>query len=390
MPHWNRPSISGSTCGNTLFPLGEHQQIFEHLHAAETLAEDLDDQPRLGRVASYLSYQGWFMGELTSAIQSGERALALAMALGDFPLQVTTNTHLGMAYHTLGDYRRAIDFFGRIVASLEGEMIWERFYSPALPSVLSRSYIAGCLAQLGAFVEGTPNGEEGVRIAEAANHPFSVTVACWGVGGLYLYRGDFPKAISVLERGLGLCQDAHIPHMFPRVASLLGYAYALSRRVAEGLPLLEQAVEQDASMHMMAFHPLFLARLSEAYLLAGRTEDAIWPAGRALELSRANMQRGYEAWTLRLLGKIASHRDPPEIEPADTQYQEALTLANELGMRPLQAHCHRGLGTLYSQTGQAEHAHAELSTAIEMYREMEMTFWLPETEAKLAEVEGKA
>ena len=59
-------------------------------------------------------------------------------------------------------------------------------------------------------------------------------------------------------------------------------------------------------------------------------------------------------------------------------------------MRPLQAHCHRGLGTLYSQTAQAEQARAELSTAIEMYRDMEMTFWLPETEVALAAVEGKA
>ncbi len=55
----------------------------------------------------------------------------------------------------------------------------------------------------------------------------------------------------------------------------------------------------------------------------------------------------------------------------------------------LQPHCHRGLGTLYSQTGQAEQARAELSTAIEMYRDMEMTFWLPETEVALEEVKGK-
>ncbi len=58
-------------------------------------------------------------------------------------------------------------------------------------------------------------------------------------------------------------------------------------------------------------------------------------------------------------------------------------------MRPLEAHCHRGLGTLYSQTGQSEQARVELSTAIKMYREMEMTFWLPETEAALAEVESR-
>ena len=57
-------------------------------------------------------------------------------------------------------------------------------------------------------------------------------------------------------------------------------------------------------------------------------------------------------------------------------------------MRPLQAHCHRGLGTLYAATGRREQAHAELSTAIDMYRAMEMTFWLPETEAALAQVDA--
>ncbi len=90
---------------------------------------------------------------------------------------------------------------------------------------------------------------------------------------------------------------------------------------------------------------------------------------------------------LWLLGDIAIHREPLEIEQAEVHHQQALSLAKELGMLPLQAHCHRGLGTLYSQIGQSEQARAELSTAIEMYREMEMTFWLPETEATLAEVE---
>jgi hypothetical protein len=55
-------------------------------------------------------------------------------------------------------------------------------------------------------------------------------------------------------------------------------------------------------------------------------------------------------------------------------------------MRPLQAHCHRGLGTLYAATDQREQAHVELSTAIAMYQTMEMTFWLPQTEAVLAQV----
>jgi hypothetical protein len=58
-------------------------------------------------------------------------------------------------------------------------------------------------------------------------------------------------------------------------------------------------------------------------------------------------------------------------------------------MRPLHAHCHRGLGTLYAATGQREPARTALSAAIEMYTSMEMIFWLPQTEAALAQVEGQ-
>ena len=58
-------------------------------------------------------------------------------------------------------------------------------------------------------------------------------------------------------------------------------------------------------------------------------------------------------------------------------------------MRPLQAHCHLGLGTLYSQTGQVERSRAQLTAAIDLYRAMDMTFWLPQAEAALALVEGR-
>ena len=70
-------------------------------------------------------------------------------------------------------------------------------------------------------------------------------------------------------------------------------------------------------------------------------------------------------------------------------YAQALALAEELGMRPLQAHCHRGLGALYAQTGRRGQARATLATAIAMYRAMEMAFWLPPAEATLAQIGWK-
>ena len=94
-----------------------------------------------------------------------------------------------------------------------------------------------------------------------------------------------------------------------------------------------------------------------------------------------------EALVLHQLGAVQAHAAPPDAAPAEAHYQQALALAEELGMRPLQAHCHRSLGTLYAKMDRHEQARAELSTAIALYRAMEMTFWLPEVEAALVQVE---
>ena len=122
-------------------------------------------------------------------------------------------------------------------------------------------------------------------------------------------------------------------------------------------------------------------------MLAGHLEEAHALAERALALVREREERGNEAYALHLLGDITAHRDPPESEQAEAHYRQALALAEELGMRPLMAHCHRGLGTLYATIDQREQARTALSTAIEMYQSMEMTFWLLQTETALAQVE---
>jgi tetratricopeptide (TPR) repeat protein len=93
-----------------------------------------------------------------------------------------------------------------------------------------------------------------------------------------------------------------------------------------------------------------------------------------------------EALALHQLGVVHAHADPPDATQAAAYYQQALALAEELGMRPLVAHCHHGLGRLYGQTGRGAQARAALTTAIALYRDMEMTFWLPQVEAALAQV----
>jgi tetratricopeptide (TPR) repeat protein len=369
-----------------VFPSGDYGRILACLREAESLALAMDDQCRLGQVSLFLSNYFHVMGAHDQAIAAAQRALALAAAGGDVVRHAVANRYLGEAYQAQGDYRRAIDCYGQAVAFFDGARRLERFGHFILPAVLLRAHIAACHAELGTFAEGRALGEEGLQIAEAAKHPGSLMYASWGVGFLSLRQGDLPRALPLLERAMGICHEADLPILFPRVAAALGAAYTLAGRIANAVPLLTQAMAQTTETAMRGLQPLCSLPLGEAQVLAGCLEEAHTLAERALALARAHQERGHQAYVLRLLGEITAHRDPVEAEKAETHYCQALALAGDLGMRPLQAHCHLSLGTLHVKVGQREQARTELSTAIALYRSMDMTFWLPQAEATLAQV----
>jgi tetratricopeptide (TPR) repeat protein len=369
--------------------LGQYARILEDLRTAETLAEALDDPRRLGRVSAYMADCFIALGQYDRAIASAQRALALAAASGDHDMPIEVNTSLGLVYFIQGDYRQAIEANRRAMALLEGEQRYEHFGRSVPPAVLTRTALCLCLGEVGAFAEGRAVGEEGLRMAEAMQHPASLAVAYRSVGRLSLRQGTLHQALPLLERAAGLCEEAELPFGFSLLAPDLGAAYVLCGRVDEAVRLLERVLEQATASSSMAARLRQVAVLGEAHLHAGRLEEAYTLAARALEHARTYQERGNEARALRLLGDIATYRDPPEVAEAEPSYRQALVLAEELGMRPLQAHCHRSLGTLYATTGQQELACAELSTALEMYRSMGMTFWLPQAEAALAQVEGQ-
>jgi tetratricopeptide (TPR) repeat protein len=211
--------------------------------------------------------------------------------------------------------------------------------------------------------------------------------ASCGMGLVALHQGDFSRALLQLERAMGLCHKADLPAYFPWIALALGTAYTLGGRLGDAVPLLTQAMEQSTAMDVVFLQALCHLSLGKAQVLAGRLDEAHALAERALALAHRHQERGNEAYALHLLGEIAAQRVAPDVNTAAASYRQALARAEDLGMRPLQAHCHRGLGTLYARIGQREQARTALATAMELYRAMEMTFWLPETEATLVQVD---
>jgi tetratricopeptide (TPR) repeat protein len=192
-----------------------------------------------------------------------------------------------------------------------------------------------------------------------------------------------------LEQGLALCRASGNRDWLPAIAASLGSASALQGRLAEGRALLEEGISESIRTGGLQGLGHWVAQLSEVCRLAGCGEEARQHAHQALDVARRQKARGDEVCVLYQLGVVHAHTDPANVEQAEVYYQQALALAEELGIRPLVAHCQRGLGTLYTKTGRAEQARAALCAAVALYRAMEMTFWLPQTEAALAQVEAR-
>jgi tetratricopeptide (TPR) repeat protein len=371
--------------GGVLFPLEEFGSLLSHLQKAEARAWAFDDRVRLVQVLAQTASVRRAAGDPDGAIAAGQQALALATEIGDRALQARASLHLGQAYVGLSDFARAAALLRRTVKILGEE---SGAGDPVLRSY-SQAWLARTLSYLGEFAEGRHYGEEALRFVRVEGRRVLPIIAHGCLGILYLAQGDLEAAIQVFEQGLALCRAAGSRDWANPIASGLGCAYAFTGRVAEGLALLEEANRED-TLRTGVLHRqcLRLTWLSEVCLLAGRRDEARQHARHALDLARRQQARGDEALARRVLGAVHAHADPPEVRQAEALYLEALTLAERLGMRPTTAHCHLGLGKLYAEIGRRAEGRAELSAAIDLYRTMEMMFWLPQAEAALADVEG--
>jgi class 3 adenylate cyclase/tetratricopeptide (TPR) repeat protein len=359
-----------------------YRGLLDHLSVAETLARALGDRRRLGRALDYQSNYWRSVGDLERATTLANRALAIAEELRDVGLGVAARFHLGMAYSESGDYRRAGGRLIENVILLGDDVAQERFGLAVPPAVLSRIWLAWCLAEQGEFHEGIKRANEARHLAEHSGRRLDLAYAIRSGALVYLGKGDLESAVSWSEELLELSQADDLAVSRPTAAAALGYARALSGRFEEARSLLEEALNASTAMGVQVLRALFVTWRSEVLALQGLHDEAEEQAQHALTLSREGGYRGHEAWALRLLGELAVQREP-SIADASTRFREALMLAEELGMRPLIAHCHLGLGRLYRKTGKRDQAREHLTTATTMYREMDMRFWLEQVKAEM-------
>ena len=248
------------------------------------------------------------------------------------------------------------------------------------------------LAQIGRFHETLRPGEEAIRIATERNYPLSIVFGHYAVGAAALIRGDFDRAIAALEHALKICETAEIPVQRPLVVSGLAIAYAFVGRFDEAMRFLESTADRTTRVMDGETQQVPLGRALgmvwdvQTYMLAGRYSEAEIMARQALEVLGKSQHRGSEAWLKYPLGGILARREPPLSTQAEASYAEAITLAEQLGMRPVQAHCYFELSQVHAQSKNPEVARTEIKAANELYRDMGMRYWVDRADLALAAI----
>jgi hypothetical protein len=126
-------------------------------------------------------------------------------------------------------------------------------------------------------------------------------------------------------------------------------------------------------MKLMVNQPARLAALGRAQMELGDLAAALDCAARAEALAVRQSEPGPRAQALLLMGEIAARAGSDGADRARDHIQQAMGLAERLGMRPLVAHCHQELGRLAMRAGAPGAGADELRTAAALYAELGMT-----------------
>ena len=372
---------------NAFLPLAEWGRLGTILDEAETLAVTVGDQRRLGRALNYKVIHFLLAGNSAAALQAGLRSLAIGEAQADVAIQVVAHGYLAQTYVAQAECREGVQHCEAALALIQDALVQERFGQAAIQSSLLRVNLAIALGTLGRFVEAFGRLREALEIAEEAGHAYSLLPPLLSLGTLKLDQGDCLGAVALLERGLALSRSREVPLYVDDFAWALGAAYHETGRRVEGITLMEDAASGLAKRTVrLVLWAGRVGSLGRSYLLDGRLTDATRIAQEGLAAARQRGERVVEGQLLHLLGDIASHPHHFDTESGEAYYDTALALAEARGMRPLVAHCHLGLGKLYGRTDKREQAPEHLATAVTMYGEMGMTYWLEKAEAEMREL----
>ena len=355
-------------------------RIARLLEEAREIASEIGDTRRLAAIAISEAMMHNQLGHFERAVSAATTAQELAAQLEDDALAIPARLYLGQAHLWRGEIREAIAALESGTEWTAGAMRQQRLGTTGATSVPYLGFLASANAFTGRFGHAERLADEAGAIAREAGRPYDLVVAGYFRGWIMCCRGRFGEAVQVLEETSRLCEIMEIHYFIPAIATLLGLAYAESGRMSEGTALLSRALAMQKSRSSPYGEAWSAAWLGFARLREGDIGEAAALGRWAAEIAAAHGYRVVQVMAERLLGAAAGRQGTGA---TDEHFDNAITRAEALGLRPELAHCRFERGLLLRDLQRTEEARRELEMASTLYAEMGMEFWRAKAAAAL-------
>jgi tetratricopeptide (TPR) repeat protein len=357
--------------------LGEGRKMLQHLREAEAISARLKDDRRRGQVCAFMTTVLSTFDELDEALETGSRALDIAVRRDDLSLRLVSTSYLGQTQYYRGEYETVVKLATEALAVLPPDWVYSYFGMAVPAAIFGRAWLIMSLVELGRFDEAARYQAEAMRLAEPTRHAHTIGFAEFAGSMLHLGKGEWTKAHVLIEQWINTSNALQTPSLLPWAVASSAWALAQAGKTVDASKRLlkaEELLEGQAAREIGQHRGWAYGALGRACLLLNQLDEAEHWANRSVESCRRHP--GFAAHALRLLGDIKSHPDRLDADKAIACYRQAMEIARPRGMRPLVAHCHLGLGKLYGRKGRPEDARENLDAAMTMYRDLEMGAWL--------------
>lgn len=362
----------------------------EHLRTARELAESIEDRVRGAWITIYSSSVVELRGNLDAVIPKIEQAREVARDEGNDDLLRMASFVLSGSYLARGDYVSALEVLAPHLADYYGTLRHERFGMTGTWSLQCLAVSTMAHLQLGQFTDAVKCAEDCRSVAEEVDRPFDLGIADWALGSSLFCQGRLEHAVPILERGIDVCRASGTNILVPMLAAPLAYAHALNGSRDKAEKLASDAWDQLRGTNVFWLYIWLYAPLGSAMLEVGNWRGAREVATYGTNLAQKMGMRGMETENLRVLGTASAGKEGVDIEKGKEHIRSAMTLGEKLQMRAEQAHCQFDFARIQAQAGNLPEARDNLGASVNLYRELDMPFWLDRAEKTLTKLTADA
>jgi DNA-binding SARP family transcriptional activator len=249
----------------------------------------------------------FMLGDLKGTREVSEQALASSVS--DPTCRCEAHHAMAGTLSSVGELDASRYHFEAVLAAYD-ERHPQRSALGSDLGVFAHAWYAHTLWLLGDEPAAVSHGEEGVALARRLDHLYSQTLALAYAALLHQMRRDADQVLDCAEAVVALCERYGFAYYGDWARVLIGWSRGLERP-AEGVEMIELALERLDASRAQARRPYYLSLLAEMHSLAGNRDRAasILDAAITMALERADVW-----WLPALYLQKSEHEPPPQQE----------------------------------------------------------------------------